>query len=227
MYLYNASGAFIGIDETSAGITDAEDDGLQCGSNGQNYNLSNSNESSGIWNIISGQPGTWLVDTATLYVGIKASGVPEDQNIVMGSSLAFTVAGTVVSGPLTFGGVAMPSVAPTIGQVMTATSATAAAWQTPSGGGATQRQLVSAGTIGSALISLPITITWGTAFADNNYVVSANVEIGEPTSDGAVTSIICIASIQKKASGVGVIVTVANADSIPHSCTINISATHL
>jgi hypothetical protein len=26
---------------------------------------------------------------------------------------------------------------------------------------------------------------------------------------------------------VGVIVTVANADSIPHSCTINISATHL
>jgi hypothetical protein len=96
-----------------------------------------------------------------------------------------------------------------------------------SGGNQTQRQLVSAGTIGSALISLPITITWVTPFADNNYVVNASVEIGEPTSDGAVTSIICIASIQKQAGGVGVIVTVANADSIPHSCTIDIEATHL
>jgi hypothetical protein len=97
----------------------------------------------------------------------------------------------------------------------------------PVPGNATQRQLVSAGTIGSALISLPITITWATPFSDNNYVVNASVEIGEPSSDGAVTSIICIASIQKQAGGVGCIVTVANADSVLHSCIINIQASHL
>ena len=91
---------------------------------------------------------------------------------------------------------------------------------------AAQHARVSAGTIGSALISLPITIDWATPFVDNNYTVLATCVIGEATSDGAVTSIICIASVQLLAAGAGVIVTVANADSIPHSCTIHLYAVH-
>lgn len=74
----------------------------------------------------------------------------------------------------------------------------------------------SFGTIGSALISLPITIDWPTAFADNNYTVMGQAVIGDSTSDGAVTSIINVASIELLPNGAGIIVTIANADSIPH-----------
>jgi hypothetical protein len=91
---------------------------------------------------------------------------------------------------------------------------------------ASQTARVSAGTIGSALISLPITIHWATPFLDDNYTIQATCEIGEATSDGAVTSIICVASVQRILGGIGVIITVANADSIPHSCTINLTAVH-
>jgi|SRR5665213_1990181 len=124
-------------------------------------------------------------------------------------------------------GVVMPTVAPTIGQVIAATSPTTAAWQTPAGGGGvTQHKRISFGTIGSALISLPISIFWDTPFADNNYTVLAQAVIGEATSDGAVTSIINVASVELQAGGVGVIVTAANADSIPHSVVVNLYAVH-
>jgi hypothetical protein len=96
------------------------------------------------------------------------------------------------------------------------------------GGGGTslnyQTQSVSFGTIGSADISLPITINWVTPFVDNNYVVVGQCVIGEATSDGAVTSIINIASVEKLANGAGIIATISNADSIPHSCTGNFIA---
>lgn len=91
---------------------------------------------------------------------------------------------------------------------------------------AQQTARVSAGTIGSALISLPITVDWATPFVDNLYTVQATCVIGEATSDGAVTSIICIASVELLANGAGVIITVANADSIPHTCTIHLYAVH-
>lgn len=85
---------------------------------------------------------------------------------------------------------------------------------------------VNFGTIGSALISLPTTINWPTPFADNNYTIVGQCVIGEATSDGAVTSIINIASIELLAAGVGFIATIANADSIPHSCTGHFIAVH-
>jgi hypothetical protein len=117
--------------------------------------------------------------------------------------------------------------APNNGDVLTFNAA-AKQWlnQAASGGSVVVRKRVSAGTIGSALISLPISINWATPFADQNYTVIGGVEIGEATSDGAVTSIINLASLEKLANGAGVIVTVANADSIPHSCTVHLMAVH-
>jgi hypothetical protein len=80
--------------------------------------------------------------------------------------------------------------------------------------------------IASATNSGAQTITWATPFADNLYTVVASVEIGEASSFAAVTSIIDVASLQKSASGVGVVFSVANADSIPHTWSINLVGIH-
>jgi hypothetical protein len=93
-------------------------------------------------------------------------------------------------------------------------------------GGSVVHARVNVGTIGSALISLPITVDWAVPFADNNYTVVAQAVIGEATSDGAVTSIINVASLELLAGGVGVIITAANADSIPHTVVVHLIAIH-
>jgi len=80
--------------------------------------------------------------------------------------------------------------------------------------------------LASATNSGAVVINWATPFADNNYTVVAQIEIGEVSSYAAVTAIIDIASLQKQAGGVGVIISVANADSIPHTWSANLIAIH-
>jgi hypothetical protein len=71
----------------------------------------------------------------------------------------------------------------------------------------------------------PYTINFPTAFADNNYTVEVTLVLGEGVTV-AVTSIVSIADVQLQAAGVGVIVTVSNADSITHNVTIHVVARH-
>src|ERR1039458_1636222 len=49
----NPAGAVIGFNETTAEIFDAASDGLELGANGQHYNLSSGDESTGLWSIIT------------------------------------------------------------------------------------------------------------------------------------------------------------------------------
>jgi hypothetical protein len=148
--------------------------------------------------------------------------------IVNPSGAITNIYGTPVNivGTLVFGGVAMPSVAPTIGQVMTATSATAASWQTPSGGQVTKTASVAVGVIASATPSTIISYTWPTPFADNNYSVVGSVEVAETPSDGAATAICTIGMIQKMPGGVGINFVVCNADGVSHNVTANFIAIH-
>jgi hypothetical protein len=80
--------------------------------------------------------------------------------------------------------------------------------------------------LASATNSGAVTANWSSAFADNNYTVIATVEIGEVSSYGAVTSIISVASVQKQAAGAGVVFSIANADSIPHTWSVNLVGIH-
>jgi hypothetical protein len=80
--------------------------------------------------------------------------------------------------------------------------------------------------ISAATLGGPYTINFTTPFADNNYTVNCTAVIGEVSTYGAVRAIIAIASVQLQPSGAGVIVSVSNADSIPHTVTINVTAIH-
>lgn len=80
--------------------------------------------------------------------------------------------------------------------------------------------------LASATNSGTQTINWASPFADNNYTVIATVEINESSSFGAVTSIVCVATVEKQAAGAGVIVDISNADSIPHTWKLNLIGIH-
>jgi hypothetical protein len=80
--------------------------------------------------------------------------------------------------------------------------------------------------LASATNSGAVVASFATPFADNNYTVNVSVEIGEASSYAAVTSIVSVASIQKQAAGAGVTVSIANADSITHTWSLNIVAVH-
>jgi hypothetical protein len=127
-------------------------------------------------------------------------------------------------------GVVYPTVAPTTGQVITATSPTAAAWQTPGGGGGatkTVRSGITSFTQGGVVG--PITLSFATPFADNNYTVSVTV-IGDETAPGTPTITqfpsVGVSYVKLQASGAGVVVWVANNDSIAHSGIISVIGIH-
>jgi hypothetical protein len=174
-------------------------------------------------------------ENGNIVFGLDATGTPFPVARVSATqlNLSGSTSGSAVMQAAAVAGSPAPIVLPLTtglaGQLLSTDGGTPqqTSWVPASGGGsAVQTKRVSAGTIGSALISLPITINWSTPFADNNYTVVAQAVIGEATSDGAVTSIINIASLELLAGGAGVIVTVANADSIPHSAVIHLMAVH-
>ena len=98
----------------------------------------------------------------------------------------------------------------------------------PIGGGQVIKfQNVHVGVIASATPSAVTTLTWAVPFADNNYSVTASVEIAETPPNGAATEIITVGSIKKSASGAGVTFVVCNASSGVHDVTVNFIACHL
>ena len=133
----------------------------------------------------------------------------------------------VAPGPVTsIQGVAISAVPPTVGQVVTATSATSADWATPAGGQITQSQRVHVGVIASATPSAIISMPWTAPFADNNYTVVGSVVVAETPSDGAATAICCIGMIQYQAGGAGINFVVCNADGVSHDVTAQFYAVH-
>jgi hypothetical protein len=97
----------------------------------------------------------------------------------------------------------------------------------PVGGGqVTKAQRVHVGVIASATPSAITTLTWTAPFADNNYTVTASVEIAETPPNGAATEIITVGSMQKSAAGAGVTFVVCNASSGVHDVTVDFIAVH-
>jgi len=122
--------------------------------------------------------------------------------------------------------VAVSNTPPTLGQVLTAISPTAADWQTPSGGQVQKTARVDMGVIASATPSLVTAYTWPTAFADNNYTVVGSVVILETPPAGAATAIVCVGSIELLASGAGFNFVICNADGAAHHVFANFIAIH-
>lgn len=153
-----------------------------------------------------------------------------DSNNVFGNPLFLGVSGGVGITISPFGiflnGIALSLTPPTAGQVLTASSPTAAGWVTPAGGGATKTARVDMGTIASATPSLVTTYNWPTAFADNNYTVVGSVVIEETPPAGAATAIVCVGSIELLASGAGFNFVICNADGAPHHVIANFIAVH-
>jgi hypothetical protein len=157
------------------------------------------------------------------------SNTDTSSGIVNPSGSITDIYGTPVNiiGTLVFGGVTMPDSAPTTGQVLTATSPTTAAWQTPTGGAVQKTARVAMGTIASATPSTPVTsYTWPTPFADNNYTIVGTVVVAETPSDGAATAICCIGMIQLQPDGTGFNFVVCNADGVSHDVTAQFIAIH-
>ena len=94
------------------------------------------------------------------------------------------------------------------------------------GGPVTKSQRVHVGVIASATPSAVTTLTWASPFADNNYTVTASVEIAETPPNGAATEIITVGSMQKSAAGAGVTFVVCNASSGAHDVTVDFIAVH-
>ena len=154
-----------------------------------------------------------------------------DTNNIFGNPLYLGVQGgvgiTISPSGISLNGIGLSLTPPTAGQVLTASSPTAAAWVTPAGGGATQTASVAIGVIASATPSAIITLNWTIPFADNNYSVVGSVVVAETPSDSAATAICCIGMIQYLPSGAGIKFVVCNADGVSHDVTACFSATHL
>ena len=188
-----------------ASISDGNGNALLLGDGIGNFNLSNESGHAGI---------------------ISASG---DGCTVYGNPLFLGVAGglgiTISPSGISLGGVVLSLTPPTTGQVLTASSPTAAGWVTPSAG-ATKTARVDMGTIASATPSLVTMYTWPTAFADNNYTITGSVVILETPPAGAATAIVCVGSIELLANGTGFNFVICNADGISHHVMAQFIAVH-
>ena len=212
-----------------AGVGDGSGDSLLFGLNNQNISLGNQHNTSGFINPEVGGPGlgdTSLVLGNPVQIG-SLTGSAVFPVVNPATNLSISAAdGTTVTGTFKYGGVTMPTVAPTAGQVLTATSATVAGWANPAGGPVIKSQRVHVGVVASATPSAITTLTWASPFADNNYTVIASVTIAETPPNGAATEIITVGSMQLSASGVGLTFVVCNASSGVHDVTVNFLAQH-
>ena len=122
---------------------------------------------------------------------------------------------------------------PSVGQVLTATSPTAADWATPSAGGGSEltanwrfaRSALT--TCLTASVTGPVTINFPTAFADNYYTVQVSAVCNEaPMTQTVVAQPVIVCLMELQAAGAGVTVWIENADSGTHYVTVNVMARH-
>ena len=158
-----------------------------------------------------------------------------DSNNVFGNPLFLGVSGGVGITISPFGiflnGIALSLTPPTAGQVLTASSPTAAGWVTPSGFGLnckTVRSVATSFTQGG--VTGPIALTFATPFADNNYTVSVTV-LGDEVAPGTPTvtqnpSVGIEYTTLQTSVGAGVNVWITNNDSIAHTGIIHVVAIH-
>jgi hypothetical protein len=135
---------------------------------------------------------------------------------------SFIGQGTGLGGPTTFN---LPPTDGTAGQFLQADGTGSTNWKGLSDSPSTQTVRDGPHAIVTATQGGPYTINFTTPFADNNYTVQVTLVCSEAVTV-AVTSIVSVADVQLQAAGVGVIVTVANADSITHNVTIHVTAIH-
>jgi hypothetical protein len=189
-----------------------------------NGNLYGSQSGTGDWVLIGPTAGVTPQTIAAVSNEFLAS-----YNAVTG---LFTVAPVNTVDGVTISGT------PSTGQVVTATSATTADWATPSGGGLTKgagagqyqtvRSVATSFTQGG--ITGPIALTFGTAFADNNYTVQVTIvseEVAPETDTIAAYPQVGIAYVNFQATaGVGLNVWVGNQDSGAHTGYVHVTAIH-
>lgn len=116
---------------------------------------------------------------------------------------------------------------PSTGQVLTATSASAADWQTPAGGGAvlqTFRSAPVASLTGST--QGPYALNFPTPYADGNYTFEITAVGAEAMGTLGATTIIVAYAYPQATPGVGINAYVTNNDSITHSVTFHVFVRH-
>jgi hypothetical protein len=149
------------------------------------------------------------------------SGTNITATMTVGTGASLVVSGTGVVEATQLWLVLINSTPPTAGQVLTATSPTAASWLVP--GGSFDREqrfgttLVNAGTLSSMIVC-----TFTIPFADNNYTAEVSAELGEVLSTAGVK----VAGFTKQAAGAGLNVWIENNDSINHNVTVHVFARH-
>lgn len=158
-----------------------------------------------------------------------------DTTSILGNPLFLGVNGglgiTIDPTGISLNGIKLSLTPPTAGQVLEASSPTAAEWVTPAGGGSLNYKVVrsapTAFTQGG--IVGPIVLSFATPFADNNYTLSVTVE-GDEAAPGTPTLTqypsVGISYIVRQAGGAGVTVWVSNNDSIAHTGVISVVAIH-
>lgn len=178
---------------------------------GQQVNLSNSSGNAGL--IIYGGDTTSVIGNP-LFLGVSGG-------------VGITIDPTGIS----LNGIGLSLIPPIAGQVLTASSPTAAAWVTPSSGSLNYKTVRSAPiSFTQAGVVGPIALSFATPFADNNYTVQVTV-LGDEVASGTPTitqfpsvgiSYIAFQSVM----GAGVNVWIANNDSIAHTGVIHVVAIH-
>jgi hypothetical protein len=128
-------------------------------------------------------------------------------------------------------GVTVSNTPPVAGQVLEASSPTAAAWTTPSGGSGNTKTVRSAPTsFTEGGVTGPIPLTFATPFADNNYTVQVTVlgdEVAPETPTLTQSPAVGISYIAFQAVlGAGVNVWITNNDSGAHTGIIHVTAIH-
>jgi hypothetical protein len=178
---------------------------------GQQVNLSNSSGNAGL--IIYGGDTTSVIGNP-LFLGVSGG-------------VGITIDPTGIS----LNGIGLSLIPPIAGQVLTASSPTAAAWVTPSSGSLNYKTVRSAPiSFTQAGVVGPIALSFATPFADNNYTVQVTV-LGDEVASGTPTITqfpsVGISYIAFQAVlGAGVNVWIANNDSIAHTGVIHVVAIH-
>jgi hypothetical protein len=180
-------------------------------------------EFSSIGGFLQSAPGTnILITPGNSSIGVLLDGPTHTLSPVGG--------GHIVADILN-GGVTLSATPPTAGQVLTATSATAADWQTPAGGSLNYRTVRSSVTsvLAGAVVG-PIAMTFATPFADNNYTCEVSV-VGQEVAPGTPTvtqfpSLGVSYIVLQSTTGAGVNVWLCNNDSITHTGIVQVTAIH-
>lgn len=183
-----------------------------------NGNLFGSKPGVGAWAPI-GPPGSW---------NALPSGTNTAAQLVIGSGASLSFTGSGVINASTIDGVVVTGV-PTPGEVITATSPTAANWQAAAGGlnYRTVRSVATSFTQGGVtIVSMPFV----TPFADDNYTAEVSVVCEEAAPETPTVTQFPSAGVsfinRLTPAGTGVKVWVSNNDSGAHTGYVEVIAIH-